>query len=123
MNSQAFDDNRFIGRAKIDHGAWWLLQDNAPTHKSHRTQGWMFAHGIQQIDFPPYSPDLNPIDNLWNHVARRVEKRQPQTEEELSIIVDDEWYKTPAAYTRRLARSMPKRCARVIAADGYCTKY
>jgi len=46
------------------HEGWWLLQDNAPQHTSNLAKTWFFNHGVQLIDFPPYSPDLNPIENL-----------------------------------------------------------
>jgi hypothetical protein len=102
---------------------WWFLQDNAPQHKSVLVRTWLFNHGIQCIDFPPYSPDLNPIENLWADLARRVEKYQCHTMEELQDIVAEEWKKTPTDYLAKLARSMPKRCQAVIDANGDHTTY
>jgi transposase len=49
---------------------WWFLQDNDPKHKSVLVRTWLFNHGIQCIDFPPYSPDLNPIENLWADLVK-----------------------------------------------------
>src|SRR5271163_4088598 len=42
---------------------WWLLQDNAPSHKARIVQDWLFNHGVKLLDFPPYSPDLNALEN------------------------------------------------------------
>ena len=53
-------------RLLIPTGSWWLLQDGDPKHRSVLVQTWLFNHGVQLIDFPPYSPDVNPIENLWN---------------------------------------------------------
>ena len=103
--------------------AWRFLQDNAPQHKSVLVRTWLFNHGIQCIDFPPYSPDLNPIENLWADLARRVEKFQCETMEELQDIVAEEWKETDPEYLRSLARSMPKRCQAVIDAKGDHTKF
>jgi transposase len=98
-------------------------QDNAPQHKSVLVRTWLFNHGIQCLDFPPYSPDLNPIENLWADLARRVEKFQCSTMETLQDIVAQEWAKTPKEYLRKLARSMPERCQAVIKAHGDHTKF
>ena len=45
---------------------WWFQQDNAPQHTAHISQRWFHNHGVDLLDFPPYSPDLNPIETLWS---------------------------------------------------------
>ena len=108
----------------IEHAEhWWFLQDNAPQHKSFLVRSWLFNHGIQCIDFPPYSPDLNPIENLWADLARRVEQFQCDTMEELQDVVAEEWKNTDKDLLRTLARSMPERCQAVIDAQGDHTRF
>lgn len=108
----------------VEHAEqWWFLQDNAPQHKSVLVRTWLFNNGIQCIDFPPYSPDLNPIENLWANLARRVEEFQCDSMEELQDIVAEQWKETDKEYLRTLARSMPERCQAVIDAHGDHTKY
>jgi transposase len=108
----------------VEHAEpWWFLQDNDPKHKSKLVQAWLFNNGIQCLDFPPYSPDLNPIEHLWADLARRVEKFQCDTMEELQDIVAKEWKKTPKKLLRSLARSMPERCKAVIEAKGNHTRF
>jgi transposase/uncharacterized coiled-coil protein SlyX len=108
----------------VEHAEqWWFLQDNAPQHKSVLVRTWLFNNGIQCIDFPPYSPDLNPIENLWADLARRVEKFQCETMEELQDIVAEEWKETDKELLRTLARSMPERCQAVIDAHGDHTSF
>jgi transposase/uncharacterized coiled-coil protein SlyX len=102
---------------------WWFMQDNAPQHKSFLVRTWLFNNGIQCIDFPPYSPDLNPIENLWANLARRVEEFQCDSMEELQDCVAEQWKETDKDYLRSLARSMPERCQAVIDAKGDHTKY
>ena len=46
-------------------GEWHFLQDNAPMHKAKIVSTWFHNKGVSVLDFPPYSPDLNPIENLW----------------------------------------------------------
>ena len=93
---------------------WWLLQDNAPTHKANISKTWIHNHGISCLDFPPYSPDLNPIENVWQHVENRVEQRQPKTVKELQDVIAEEWKNTPTQLLTKLAHSMHKRCLDVI---------
>jgi len=102
---------------------WRLLQDNDPKHKSILVRTWLFNNGISLLEFPAYSPDLNPIENLWNDMARRVEARPASTVEELQDVIAEEWERTSPAYLRKLARSMPQRCQAVIDAHGDHTKY
>ena len=102
---------------------WRLLQDNDPKHKSVLVRTWLHNNGISLLDFPAYSPDLNPIENLWNDLARRVEARPASTMEELQDVIAEEWAATPVDFLEKLARSMPKRCKAVIKARGDHTKY
>jgi transposase len=102
----------------VDHAEqWWFL------HKSVLVRTWLFNNGIQCIDFPPYSPDLNPMEHLWADLARRVEKRPAATMEELQDIVAEEWAATSVEFLTKLAKSMPERCQAVIDAKGDHTKY
>jgi len=48
---------------------WWFQQDNAPQHTSNLAKRWFHNHGVHLIDFPPYSPDLNPIENLFHSMG------------------------------------------------------
>ena len=41
-----------------------FMQDNTPIHKAHAVTKWLEDMGIEVVDWPPYSPDLNPIENL-----------------------------------------------------------
>ena len=83
----------------------------------------IFITHQEMLDFPPYSPDLNPIESLWANLARRVEKFQCDTMEELQDIVAEEWKNTDKELLRKLARSMPERCQAVIDAKGDHTPF
>jgi hypothetical protein len=103
--------------------SWWMLQDNDPKHSSRLVQEWLFSHGIQLIDFPPYSPDLNPVENLWANLKRRVEQHNPCSIEELTYHINHEWSCTDVRYLANLSDSMIKRCTDVVANQGHRTKY
>src|SRR2546421_12030845 len=55
-----------------------ILQDNDPKHNSEYTTDWMDTNVPNIVQIPPYSPELNPIENLWRTLKRNVELRCPQ---------------------------------------------
>jgi DDE superfamily endonuclease len=102
---------------------WYLLLDNSSNHKDKSVKKWLHDHGITVMDFPPYSPDLNPIENLWAHMKRRVKDHVVADVEELQTAVHDEWEKTDIEWIHRTVRSMPDRCEQVVAARGLYIHY
>ena len=102
---------------------WWFQQDNAPQHTSHLAKRWFHNHGVDLIDFPPYSPDLNPIENLWSTLKKRVEARLARTTEEVERILREEWEALDTNFLSTLAASMPKRCEAVVSNKGHKAPY
>jgi len=76
---------------------------------------------LLRLDFPPYSPDLNPIENLSNDSKRRVESHNAQNITELEQHIAEEWQATSADFLSSLSDSMPKRCKAAIKAKGHLT--
>lgn len=75
------------------------------------------------MDWPAQSPDLNPIEHLWDELGCRVGKKKHSNKRELLRSLNDEWTNIPQERITRLIESMPRRCAAVIAAKGMATKY
>ncbi|CAO4381249.1 unnamed protein product [Caenorhabditis nigoni] len=100
-------------------------QDNAPIHKSNSTLAWLAAKGIKDMKWPACSPDLNPIENLWGILARRVYKngRQFNSIQELKDAVQEEWDRVTSVELQNLVASMPNRVCEVIKKDGGETSY
>jgi mannose-6-phosphate isomerase-like protein (cupin superfamily) len=104
-------------------GQWFLLHDNAPTHTSNESKAWLHNNGIDLIEFPPHSPDLNPIENLWAYLKRRIDNRCPSNKAELMEILNEEWAAIDREFLASLAHSMIDRCKAVVACRGFKTKY
>ncbi len=100
-------------------------QDNCSIHKSNYVKWWMGSNEFDVLDWPSRSPDINPIENLWDIVDSRVRKRSesPKSLEELASAVIEEWNNIPLDILHNLYESMPRRISFCIHSKGYHTKY
>ena len=76
-------------------------------------------------DWPSKSPDLNPIEHLWDNLDTRVQQRQnpPGNVNELRDALLEEWNNIPQAQINNLIHSMRRRCQAVSNARGGYTRY
>ncbi len=56
----------------------FLLQDLAPAHTAKSTKSWLNDHGVGVLDWPANSPDLNPTENIWDIVKRKMRNKRPK---------------------------------------------
>ena len=108
--------------------AWVFQQDNDPTHRAapQIVQAYNKAHGTSITvlpNWPPNSPDLNPIENVWSYVQRKVNARACSTFEEFKQAVIEELAGVPQKHISKLYTSMPKRLEEVISRQGDRTRY
>jgi hypothetical protein len=69
--------------AWFPNGAGVFQQDNAPCHEAHSITQFLNENGIRVLTWPPYSPDLSPIENLWAIVRNRLHTSASATKEDL----------------------------------------
>lgn len=98
-------------------------QDNAPPHSSENTIEWLDYNDYDFEDFPAWSPDLNPIENLWAIVNFEVRKKTPKKLSELKDLVLAEMSKVPRNIIKKLINSMPHRIEQCIERQGDHTDY
>ncbi len=98
-------------------------QDLAPSHTAKGTKSWFNDHGVTVLDWPANSPDLNPIENLWGIVKRKMRDTRPNNADELKATVKETWASIPPQQCHKLITSMPRRIEAVIKAKGAPTKY
>ncbi len=98
-------------------------QDLAPAHTAKGTKSWFNDHGVTVLDWPANSPDLNPIENLWGIVKRKMRDTRPNNADDLKATVKESWASIPPQQCHKLITSMPCRIEAVIKAKGAPTKY
>lgn len=100
-------------------------QDNDPKHTSALAKQWFTNNGIKVLEWPPQSPDLNPIEHLWWYLKKRLNayETDPASIHEFWERVEKEWNDIPASECIKLIDSMVDRVAAVLAAKGGYTKY
>jgi hypothetical protein len=99
------------------------LHDNDKKFMSGLVSEWCHNAGITNLEFPPYSPDLNPIENLWAILKGKVENERPRTKEALIDAIKSQWKTIDIELCARLALSMTRRCNKVINNFGGKIKY
>ena len=77
------------------------------------------------MDWPAVSPDMNPIEHMWDELGRRVRElpNPPQNLPELGLALQQEWQNIPRRTVRRLTRSMRQRLRAVNDNNGGHTRY
>ena len=102
-----------------------FLQDGAPCHRARAVKDWLAVKDMNVMDWPGNSPDLNPIENMWNWMkAKLCDRPPPSNLAKLRKEVSKLWCeRTSVEYCRNLVRSMPNRMAMVMASGREMTKY
>lgn len=100
-------------------------EDNAPIHTAKIAKKWKNDNNIKSLPWPAQSPDLNPIENLWDELERQVRKHKPlpKNPDNLWEILQEEWLKIDENKYKNLVDSMPRRIEAVIINKGNPTKY
>jgi len=105
-------------------GCTIFMQDNAPCHTSRVAKAWFEDKGIEVLDWPGNSPDLNPIENLWHIAKMKLQKMDTSSNPKLQSAIKSMWLKDmDRDYCKRLVHSMPRRIRAVLKAKGNMTKY
>ena len=106
------------------HQCTTFMHDSAPCHKSKAVSRWLQINNVQVLDWLGDSPDLNPIENLWTVMKKKVASKNPQSITDLRNPIRSVWCrKIDTELCEKLVDSMPNRIAQVIRNRGYHSEY
>ena len=60
-----------------------FIHDNAPCHKAKTVSSFFEEEGKAVMKWPPQSPDMNPIENVWKIIGEKAKNRNPQNIDDL----------------------------------------
>ena len=100
-------------------------QDNAPVHIARSSKDYFQRKEIPLLEWPPYSPDLNIIENVWGIVSRKVyeDGKEYNTSDELWESVCHHFLTISYESIKELYQSIPERLISVIEMSGKRTAY
>jgi hypothetical protein len=122
VNSERYDTyilsgiQAFIRQHPLE--GYIFMHDGAGPHRSIKTKFNLFRREIRNIQFPPYSPDLNLIEHVWNWMKNWIQEHYWKARyrpdrisfAELRMIIWEAWNAIPDDYIQTLYNSWWKRC-------------
>lgn len=102
-----------------------LMHDNARPHTAAVVSEYLNEVEIQVLGWPARSPDLNPIEHVWDKLGRQIKQRNPAPANlrDLRTALVEEWDSIPQSFIDNLINGMPRRMQAVLTARGGNTKY
>ncbi len=98
-----------------------LQHDNARPHVARICTKFLEAENIPVLAWPAYSPDMSPIEHVWDALDRRIQQRVPVPAniQQLRTAIEEEWTNIPQATINNLINFMRKRWQMVVTPDWF----
>lgn len=101
-----------------------FMQDGAPCHRSKSTMAFLKNRDVHILEnWPPQSPDLNILENLWAVLKQKVNSTSPKNKNELWTEIQKAWEEIDTKLVNTLYESIPRRIEAIIKSRGGHSKY
>jgi transposase len=109
-----------------------FMHGGASIHTAYKVRDWFVEMGILVCDWPPYPPDLNPIEHVWKKLKEMVFEMHPELSEDtgeenirdaLGKALQEAWDAIPESFSNSLIESMESWVKAVIKAKGWHKRY
>ena len=105
------------------------MQDNAPIHTANKVKRWFEDNEIKIMPWPPYSPNMNPIENAWARLKELMYDVNPNlgsltgSEDDIRNVIvkalEKAWESLSDKYIKKLVKSMNNQVNAALLAKGY----
>lgn len=102
---------------------WIFQQDGSGVHRAGIIEDFIDTFQEEPIEWPPYSPDLSPIENIWAWLKNEVSKDMPTSIQSLKRCIRKHWNRIDCSFLTPYFMSMPRRIDLVLESDGRKIKY
>ena len=128
MNKESYLNllkNIILPKIRLANNIDFFMQDNAPCHTARLVKDFLAQENVPVLPWPAQSPDLNPIENLWALIKRKLasEFSTPKTRSELISNVETICNGISPELCQNLSDSMTNRLKEVLQNKGNSTSY
>ena len=124
LYKRILSENLLVSKEKLGLNDDFIFQqDNDPKHTSKYVKDFFEKNEIKVLNWPSQSPDLNPIEHLWDYIKREIRKRQPSSVKEMKEKIKEIWNEVPKEFCKKLVDTMPKRIEEVMRSKGKHTSF
>lgn len=102
---------------------WTWQQDGSGPHRANTVKEFINTNMPKNLEWPPYSPDLSPIENIWGWLKGEVGKDAPKTKFSLKRSILKHWRRIDKEFLEPYFQSMPHRLDLVIQNNGGHIQY